>query len=162
MIGSERQSGRDMEIGEFTTPEGIVANLRVANKTQALKDLARRAATATGIEEQVILTALLERERLGSTGIGKHIALPHARIRGLDRIHGFFARLDRPIDFEAIDEKPVDLIFLLLAPEDSGRDHLTALALVSRLFRDPEACAKLRHAESAAAIYEILTSAAPA
>jgi PTS system nitrogen regulatory IIA component len=150
-----------MEIGDFTTVQSVVANMRVANKAQALKDLARRAAPATGLDEQIILTALLERERLGSTGIGKNIALPHARIHGLNRIYGFFARLDRPIDFDSVDEKPVDLIFLLLAPEDSGKDHLTALALMSRLFRDPDACAKLRHAESAAAIYEILTAAAP-
>jgi PTS system nitrogen regulatory IIA component len=150
-----------MEIGDFTTLESVVANLRVANKAQALKELAKRAAPSTGLDEQAILTALLERERLGSTGIGKNIALPHARIRGLDRIHGFFFRLERPIDFEAIDEKPVDLIFLLLAPEDSGKDHLAALARVSRLFRDPDACAKLRHAESAAAIHEILTATVP-
>lgn len=151
-----------MEIGDFTAPQCVVASLRVANKAQALKELSRRAAASVGLDEQVINNALLERERLGSTGVGKHVALPHARIRGLDRIYGFFARLERPIDFEAIDEQPVDLIFLLLAPEDSGKDHLAALARVSRLFRDQNACAKLRHAESAASIHEILTTANPA
>jgi PTS system nitrogen regulatory IIA component len=151
-----------MEIGEFTAPQNIIANLRAANKAQLLKELARRAASTTGLNEGDILTALLDRERLGSTGIGKNIALPHARIRGLDRIHGFFARLERPIDFEAIDERPVDLVFLLLAPEDSGKDHLTALARVSRLFREPESAAKLRHAESAAEIHDILTALPPA
>jgi PTS system nitrogen regulatory IIA component len=151
-----------MEIGAFTAPQSVIANLRVANKAQLLKELAKRAAAATGLNEGDILAALNDRERLGSTGIGKHIALPHARIRGLDRIHGFFARLERPIDFEAIDERPVDLVFLLLAPEDSGKDHLAALARVSRLFRDPDSCAKLRHAESAASIHDILTTATPA
>ncbi|MBV8651210.1 MAG: PTS sugar transporter subunit IIA [Alphaproteobacteria bacterium] len=151
-----------MEIGAFTAPQSVIANLRVANKAQLLKELAKRAATATGLNEGDILAALNDRERLGSTGIGKHIALPHARIRGLDRIHGFFARLERPIDFEAIDERPVDLVFLLLAPEDSGKDHLAALARVSRLFRDPDSCAKLRHAESAPAIHDILTTVPPA
>jgi PTS system nitrogen regulatory IIA component len=146
-----------MEIDEFTTQQGVLPNLRVANKAQALRELARRAAAATGHDEQAILTALLDRERLGSTGIGKHVALPHARIAGLPRIFGFFARLERPIDFEAIDEKPVDLIFMLLAPEDSGKDHLAALARISRLFRDPAVCSRLRHAENAAVIHEILS-----
>jgi PTS system nitrogen regulatory IIA component len=151
-----------MEIGAFTAAQSVIANLRVANKAQLLKELAKRAAAATGLTEGDILAALNDRERLGSTGIGKHLAQPHARIRGLDRIHGFFARLERPIDFEAIDERPVDLVFLLLAPEDSGKDHLAALARVSRLFRDPDSCAKLRHAESAASIHDILTTVPPA
>jgi PTS system nitrogen regulatory IIA component len=151
-----------MEIADFTAPQDVVAQLRVASKAQALRELARRAGAAVGVDEQVIHNALVERERLGSTGIGKKVALPHARIRGLDRIHGLFARLERPIDFDAIDEQPIDLVFLLLAPEDAGKDHLAALARISRLFRDPNTCVRLRKAEDAAAIYAILTEPAPA
>jgi PTS system nitrogen regulatory IIA component len=146
-----------MDIGGFTTPHNVTALLRVATKAQALHELARRAAAAIGLDEQVVHDALIERERLGSTGIGKKVALPHARIRGLDRIHGFYARLERPIEFESIDEQPVDLVFVLLAPENAGKDHLAALARISRLFRDPNACERLRAAEDVAAIYAILT-----
>jgi PTS system nitrogen regulatory IIA component len=146
-----------MEIGDFTAPNGVTASLRVANKAQAVRELARRAAAAIGLDEPVVHDALVERERLGSTGIGKRVALPHARIRGLDRIRGFFARLERSIDFESIDDQPVDLVFLLLAPENAGKDHLAALARISRLFRDPKVCERLRAAEDATAIYTILT-----
>jgi PTS system nitrogen regulatory IIA component len=146
-----------MEIASFTAQNGVITQLRVATKAQALQELAKRAAAAVGLDEQAIHAALNERERLGSTGIGKRVALPHARVRGLDRIHGFFARLERPIEFDAIDEQPVDLVFLLLAPEGAGKDHLSALACISRLFRNPETCARLRKAEDAAALYAILT-----
>jgi PTS system nitrogen regulatory IIA component len=149
--------GHSMDIADFTSPQDVTINLRVANKAQALRELAKRAAAAVGIDEASVLEALSERERLGSTGIGKRVALPHARIKGLDRIHGFFARLDRPIEFDAIDEQPVDLVFLLLAPEGAGKDHLAALARISRLFREPETCGKLRKAEDAAALYRVLT-----
>ena len=146
-----------MEIAEFTAPDDVIAQLRASSKLQALRELAKRAAVATGLDEETIHAALLERERLGSTGIGRRVALPHARIRGLDRIRGFFARLERPIEFEAIDEQPVDLVFLLLAPEAAGKDHLAALARISRLFRNPETCTRLRQAEDVAALYAILT-----
>jgi PTS system nitrogen regulatory IIA component len=146
-----------MEIAEFTAPDDVIAQLRASSKLQALGELAKRAAVAISLDEETIHAALLERERLGSTGIGRRVALPHARIRGLDRIRGFFARLERPIEFEAIDEQPVDLVFLLLAPEAAGKDHLAALARISRLFRNPETCTRLRQAEDAAALYAILT-----
>jgi nitrogen PTS system EIIA component len=152
-----------MEIAEFTTPQGVLPSLRALNKAQVLRELARRAAAATGHDEETILAALLERERLGSTGVGKQVALPHARVRGLRRICGIFARLERPVDFDSIDEQPVDLVFLLVAPEDSGKDHLAALARISRLFRDQSVRARLREAESAAEIYDLLTQyASPA
>jgi PTS system nitrogen regulatory IIA component len=100
---------------------------------------------------------LLERERLGTTGVGNGIAIPHGKLAGLKQLFGMFARLEQPVDFDAIDEQPVDLIFLLLAPEAAGADHLKALARVSRLLRDRSVCEKLRGANQADAIYALLT-----
>jgi PTS system nitrogen regulatory IIA component len=125
-----------MEINDLISLEGIVANLRATSKKQALQDLARRAADVTGEPERAIFEVLIERERLGTTGVGNGIAIPHGKLPGLDRLYGFFARLETPIDFDAIDEQPVDLICLLLAPESAGADHLKALARVSRLLRN--------------------------
>jgi PTS system nitrogen regulatory IIA component len=146
-----------MEIIELLTPRGIIPQLRVSNKKQALQEVARRAALATGIAERRIYDVLIERERLGSTGIGSGIAVPHGKLPELSRLFGLFARLDRPIPFEAIDDEPVDLIFLLLAPPDAGADHLKALARVSRLLRDRATCQKLRGAANADALYALLT-----
>ena len=103
---------------------------------------------------------LLERERLGTTGIGNGVAIPHGKLADIKKLHGLFARIEAPIDFDAIDEQPVDLIFLLLAPEGAGADHLKALARVSRLLRDREVCDKVRGTDSAEAIYALLTNAA--
>lgn len=149
-----------MEIADLITPRSVVAQLRVANKKQALLELAKRAATVTGIHERVIFDVLTERERLGSTGIGMGIGIPHGKLPGLGKLCGIFARLERPISFEAIDEQPVDLIFLLLAPEAAGADHLKALALVSRLLRDRSVCEKLRGTDNADALYALLTDQA--
>ena len=146
-----------MEISEFLKPEGVVSNLRATSKKQALQDLAKRAATVTELDERLIFDVLLERERLGSTGVGIGIAIPHGKLADLDRLHGVFARLVRAIDFDAIDEQPVDLIFLLLAPESAGADHLKALAGVSRLLRDGAFCEKLRGTDNAEALYALLT-----
>ena len=146
-----------MEITDLIHPEGVVANLRVTSKKQALQELARRAADITGHPERTIFEVLIERERLGTTGVGNGIAIPHGKLPGLDRLHGLFARLETPIDFDAIDEQPVDLICLLLAPESAGADHLKALARVSRLLRDRAICEKLRGSDSAEAIYALLT-----
>ncbi|MGH7048629.1 MAG: PTS IIA-like nitrogen regulatory protein PtsN [Stellaceae bacterium] len=145
-----------MEIADLLTPREVVAQLRAANKRQALQELAKRAATLTGVSERVIYDVLVERERLGTTGIGMGIAVPHGKLPGLDRLYGVFARLERPIGFEAIDDQPVDLIFLLLAPEGAGADHLKALARVSRLLRDRTVCDKLRGTDSAEALYALL------
>ena len=152
-----------MEIEDLITPVSVIANLRVTGKRQALQELARRVATMAKRDERAIFEALAERERLGSTGIGMGTAVPHGKLAHLDRLHGLFARLDRPIDFDAIDERPVDLIFLLLAPENAGADHLKALARVSRLFRDRAMCDKLRGTERTEALYALLTdrSASP-
>ena len=146
-----------MEINDLISLEAIVANLRATSKKQALQDLARRAADVTGEPERAIFEVLIERERLGTTGVGNGIAIPHGKLPGLDRLYGFFARLETPIDFDAIDEQPVDLICLLLAPESAGADHLKALARVSRLLRDRSICEKLRGSDTAEAIYALLT-----
>ena len=142
---------------DLITPHAILPNLKAGNKKQALQELARKASELTGQHERAIFDVLLERERLGTTGVGHGIAIPHGKLSSLDRVHGVFARLERPIDFDAIDEQPVDLIFLLLAPEQAGADHLKALARVSRLLRDQSVCEKLRGAQSGDAIYALLT-----
>ena len=149
-----------MEINDLISLDGIVANLRATSKKQALQDLARRAADVTGESERAIFEVLIERERLGTTGVGNGIAIPHGKLPGLDKLYGLFARLDTPIDFDAIDEQPVDLICLLLAPESAGADHLKALARVSRLLRDRSICEKLRGSDTAEAIFALLTESA--
>jgi PTS system nitrogen regulatory IIA component len=146
-----------MEIADLIAPKNVVAQLRVSSKKQALQELAKRAAAMTGINDRAIYDVLVERERLGTTGIGNGIAIPHGKLRGLARLCGIFARLERPIPFEAIDDQPVDLIFVLLAPEDAGADHLKALARVSRLLRDRVMCEKLRGTDNADALYALLT-----
>ena len=149
-----------MEMGDLITLEGVIPNLRVAGKKQALQELARRAAALTGLEERAIYEVLFERERLGTTGVGNGIAIPHGKLAALTRLYGLFARLETPIDFEAIDEQPVDLIVLLLAPEQAGADHLKALARISRLLRDRSMCEKLRGSDTADALYALLTDSA--
>ena len=127
-----------VELADIITPENVILNLpSCSSKRQVLTELARRGAVASGIEQQSLLDALTERERLGTTGIGHGIAIPHARLEGLDHLVGMFVRLDHPVDFEALDEQPSDLIFLLLAPSAAEADSLKALARISRLLRDP-------------------------
>ena len=146
-----------MEIAELLSPRGVIAQLRVGNKKQALQEIARRAAAATGVAERRIYEVLSERERLGTTGIGRGVAIPHGKLDQLTRIYGLFARLERPIPFEAIDDQPVDLLFVLLAPANAGAEHLRALARISRLLRDRTACEKLRGTDNADALYALLT-----
>ena len=136
-----------MEINDLLPPDGVTADLKVTSKKQALQDLAKRAAEVSGLQERAVFDVLMERERLGTTGVGNGIAIPHGKLPNLDRLYGFFARLGQPIDFQAIDERPVDLIFVLLAPESAGADHLKALARISRLLRDQGVCDKLRRSE---------------
>jgi len=149
-----------MEISEFLSPAGIVPSLKAGSKKQLLQELARHAAAIAGLDERAVFDVLLERERLGTTGVGNGVAIPHGKLPDIDRLHGFFARLDQPVPFDAIDDQPVDLVILLLAPEGAGADHLKALAQVSRLLRDRNTCTKLRGAESADAIYALLTESA--
>ncbi|MBL8699653.1 MAG: PTS IIA-like nitrogen regulatory protein PtsN [Alphaproteobacteria bacterium] len=146
-----------MEISDLVTTNAVIASLKATSKKQALQELARKAAELTGEHERSIFDVLLERERLGTTGVGDGVAIPHGKLPNLKRLVGVFARLERPIDFEAIDEQPVDLIFLLLAPGAAGADHLKALARVSRLLRDRSTREKLRGSETAEAIYALLT-----
>jgi nitrogen PTS system EIIA component len=149
-----------MDIADLLTPGGVVPNLRAANKRQALQELAKRAATITGRHERAIFEVLLERERLGTTGIGSGTAIPHGRMPDLQQLYAVFARLEKPVDFEAIDNQPVDLIFLLLTPDAAGADHLKALARLSRLLRDKAMCEKLRGTDSADALYALLADRA--
>ena len=144
-----------IEIADLLTPRGVIAQLRVSNKKQALQEIARRAATQTGIAERRIHEVLAERERLGSTGIGKGVAVPHGKLAALPGLFSLFARLDRPIPFEAIDDRPIDLMFVLLIPAEA--EHLRALARVSRLLRDEAICQKLRGTDNADALYALLT-----
>jgi PTS system nitrogen regulatory IIA component len=146
-----------MEISDLLQPEAVISGLKASSKKQALQELAKHAAQITGVNDRRIFETLLERERLGTTGVGNGIAIPHGKLADFKRLYGVFARLDRPIDFEAIDEQPVDLIFLLLAPEGAGADHLKALARVSRLLRDASVCEKLRGADTADGLYMLLT-----
>ena len=150
-----------MEIEDLlSSPAQVMPRLKVANKKQALQELAKRAAELTGAHERQIFDVLLERERLGTTGVGNGIAIPHGKLADIKAMFGLFARLEPAVDFEAMDEQPVDLIFLLLAPEGAGADHLKALARVSRLLRDRSICEKLRGADQAEAIYALLTDRA--
>jgi nitrogen PTS system EIIA component len=149
-----------MEIDELLTPDSVIPRLRATSKKQALQELSKRAAEVSGLPERQIFDVLLERERLGTTGVGNGIAIPHGKLPGLGRLYGLFARLEHPVDFDSIDEQPVDLIFLLLAPEAAGADHLKALARVSRLLRDRTICEKLRGADNPDALYALLTERA--
>ncbi len=155
-MSATKPRSRAMEISDLLTPKSVAASLKASNKKQAIQDLAKRAAPLFGCEERALFDILMERERLGSTGIGNGVAVPHGRLPGLSAPRGFFARLEKPIDFEAVDNRPVDLIFLLLTPEGAGGDHLKALALVSRMLRDRTTCEKLRGTDRADALYALL------
>ena len=147
-----------MQIADLLTPDSVIPVLTAASKKQALQELSRVAAERTGLPERQIFDVLLERERLGTTGVGRGVAIPHGKLPGLKRIHGVFARTEAKIEFDAIDGEPVDLLFLLLAPEGAGADQLKALARVSRLLRDAATCAKLRTAKDSRALYAVLTA----
>jgi PTS system nitrogen regulatory IIA component len=147
-----------VELADIITPDNVILDLpSCSSKRQVLRELARRATAAAGIEEEGLLDALTERERLGTTGIGHGIAFPHARLDGLDRLVGMFVRLDHPVDFEALDDQPSDLIFLLLAPTSSEADSLKALARISRMVRDPALRQRLRQEKDPRSIYRMLT-----
>jgi PTS system nitrogen regulatory IIA component len=148
-----------MALADLVVPQAVVPSLKVNNKKQALQELAARAAAISGRSEREVLEVLMQRERLGSTGIGNGIAIPHGKLAGLERMSGVFARLERPIDFEALDGQVVDLVFLLLAPEGAGADHLKALARIARLLRNTDVAHKLRESRDAEALYAVLTCA---
>ena len=145
-----------MPLADLVAPSAIVPGLKANGKKQALQELAGRAAALTGQSERTIFEIVLQREKLGSTGVGNGVAIPHGKLPKLNKLFGLFARLNRAVDFEALDGQPVDLIFLLLAPESAGADHLKALARIARLLRDPEIARKLRDSRDAEAIYAVL------
>ena len=146
-----------MELTDLLESKSVLATLRVTSKKQALQELARCAGDISSIDERKVFSVLMDRERLGTTGVGNGIAIPHGKLAEIDSIYGIFARLEKPVDFQAIDEQPVDLIFVLLAPEAAGADHLKALARVSRLLRDSDTCDKLRGTSDPDALFAILT-----
>ena len=146
-----------MPLLDFLDPQAVLPALRVSGKKQALQEMASQAARLTGHSDTAIYEALLQRERLGSTGIGEGIAIPHGKLPGLTRIFGLVARLDKPVDFEALDGQPVDVLFLLLAPEGAGADHLKALARVARVLREPGLIERVRATRDATALYAIMT-----
>ncbi len=146
-----------MEMTDLIGSGSVVANLRVTSKKQALQELAKRAAELTAQPERVIFDVLIERERLGTTGVGNGIAIPHGKLPSLDRLYVLFARLETPIEFDASDQLPVDLICVLLAPEAANPDHLKALARISRLLHDRAICEKLRGTDRTEAIHALLT-----
>ncbi|MBV1700236.1 MAG: PTS IIA-like nitrogen regulatory protein PtsN [Hyphomicrobiales bacterium] len=146
-----------MSLNDLIRLEGILPHLQAATKKQVLQDLSDKAAALSGMSAREIFDALLQRERLGSTGVGHGIAIPHGKIAQATSIFGVFARLDKAIDFDALDGVPVDLIFLIIAPESAGADHLKALARIARFLREPATAAKLRAARDAATIYAMMS-----
>ncbi|MEN5083837.1 PTS IIA-like nitrogen regulatory protein PtsN [Bosea sp. TWI1241] len=149
-----------MTLTDLLRPDAVISPLRANSKKQALQELAQHAAVLTGLPERDLYEALMQRERLGSTGIGDGIAIPHGRVAGSDKLVGLFARTEKPLDFEALDGQPVDILFVLIAPEGAGADHLKALARVARVLRDPAVQEQVRQAHDPAAIYAILSDIA--
>ncbi|WP_421416032.1 PTS IIA-like nitrogen regulatory protein PtsN [Agrobacterium tumefaciens] len=145
-----------MALADLLQQDAIIPALKVNSKKQLLQELAAKAARITGVSEREVFDVILQREKLGSTGVGHGIAIPHGKLSSIYQITGVFARLETPVDFEALDDQPVDLVFLLLAPEGAGADHLKALSRIARALRDPELVAKLRATDSDTAIYAFL------
>jgi PTS system nitrogen regulatory IIA component len=146
-----------MDLSDLIEASAIMPALKANSKRQLLQMLSEKAAELTGLSERLIFDTILQRERLGSTGVGNGIAIPHGKIAGVKHIAGVFARLEAPVDFEALDDQPVDLVFLLLAPEGAGADHLKALSRIARVLRDPDTVAKIRGTADAAAIHAFLS-----
>lgn len=147
-----------MKLQDLLTPSAVKVVGSASSKKRLIHDLADLAETAHGLPASPVVNALMEREALGPTGVGHGVALPHARIPGLECVRGVFVRLEKPIDFDAVDRQPVDLVFALFAPEEAGVEHLKALALVSRSLRDGALCSKLRANDDASTLYTILTA----
>jgi PTS system nitrogen regulatory IIA component len=146
-----------MTIADLLAPADVVHGLRVGNKKALLRELARLSSQTLGLYLDDVLAALARREDLGSTGVGDGVALPHARMEAIRRPFGLLVRLREPVNYEAVDDRPVDLVFLLLLPASAQSDHLNALACASRRLRDPETAAALRGARDAAALYSLIT-----
>ena len=149
-----------MALADLLQQDAIIPALKANSKKQLLQELAEKAAAVTGLPEREIFDVILQRERLGSTGVGNGIAIPHGRMPGIDRLVGLFARAEKPIDFDALDGQPVDIIFVLIAPEGAGADHLKALARVARVLRNQPVLEQVRKIRDPAAIYAILAESA--
>lgn len=147
-----------MDLDDLLCPEAVLSALRANSKKQVLMEMSAKAAEIVGRTDREILDTLTQREKLGSTGVGHGVAIPHGKLIGLDRLTGVFARLDKPIDFDSLDNEPVDILFLLLAPENAGADHLKALARIARVLRDTDTASALRDADGAEAIYALLNA----
>ena len=149
-----------MTLDSLIDKQSVLASLKAPNKKQLLQELSQTLANRVAIDHRLIFETLLTREKLGSTGIGQGIAIPHGKLPSISRVYGLFARLAAPVEFDSVDGQPVDLVFVLLAPEHAGADHLKALARISRLLRDPAVVAKLRGTDDAEGLYAILTEPA--
>lgn len=146
-----------MSLSSLLSANAVISGLKATSKKHLFQELAAHAAALCSLDERAVFEALLERERLGATCVGDGVAIPHARLPDLESVHGVFARLTHPIDFDAADEEPVDLVFLLLAPDRANAEHLKALAKISRLLKRPEIRANLRGADGAEALFSMLT-----
>ena len=146
-----------MKISDIIDAGAVVPSLKATTKKQVLQDVAQQLARLVTIDQRIIFETLLTREKLGSTGLGQGIAMPHGRMPGLQHVTGLFAKLATPIDYDSVDGKPVDLVFALLSPDHAGADHLTALAKISRIMRSPAALSKLRATNTAEGLYAVLT-----
>lgn len=148
-----------MDLSDLIEVSAIVPSLKANSKKQVLQLLSEKAASVTGLTEREIFDTILQRERLGSTGVGNGIAIPHGKLAGITEITGIFARLENPVEFDSLDDRPVDLVFMLLAPEGAGADHLKALSRIARVLRDSDITAKIRGTDDAAAIHNLLAQA---
>lgn len=145
-----------MDLSDLLSADAVMASLHAQSKKQALQEVCETASRQTGLAEREVFDTILQRERLGSTGVGHGVAIPHGKLRSIDRLVGVFARLLKPVEFDALDDQPVDLVFLLLAPESAGADHLKALARIARVLREPAVAQKLRGARDAGELYSVL------
>jgi len=148
-----------MNLSDLIAVDAIFTDLKAVCKKQLLQLLSEKAARLTGFPETVVFDTILKREKLGSTGIGNGIAIPHGKLPDLAKITGIFAKLSNPVDFDSLDDRPVDLVFMLLAPEGAGADHLKTLSRIARLLRNPDCIARLRQSKDAQSVYRVLTQA---
>lgn len=146
-----------MDLSDLIGVNSVMPAVKANSKKQLLQQMAEKASELTGLVERDIFDTILQRERLGSTGVGGGIAIPHGKLPGIEAITGVFARLEAPVDFEAMDEQPVDLVFLLLAPEGAGADHLKALSRIARVLRNADTVSKIRGSADAAVIHDFLS-----
>jgi nitrogen PTS system EIIA component len=146
-----------MNLAEIIDARAVIAQLKAQSKKHLLQELSQALAPIVAVDHRIVFESLLTREKLGSTGLGQGIAIPHGRLPNITRVYGLFARLAAPINYDSVDGEPVDLVFALLSPTQAGADHLKALARISRLLREPDTIKKLRGTDSAEGLYAILT-----